>query len=238
MIKDLVLLVLGALIAKIQSRYRGELLYLCRNDRIFTPTAVGNQDIKILYKKRAINALSISKILVVNNTQHILRQEDVIGDGLCIKENKEGKFLRIDLQNHTDKQNVYSIPISKDRKKVTISFKYLNPGDAWLFQVFHTGVSSEDLICQCNAAGITATKKIKIYGKPFVELVVSFPIQLLLIFAMFGLGLECYRYGGFMILLAVLVWIGMACLVWLVFSSWELQYRFCGWYKLARKNGF
>lgn len=117
MIKDLVLLVLGALIAKIQSRYRGELLYLCRNDRIFTPTAVGNQDIKILYKKRAINALSISKILVVNNTQHILRQEDVIGDGLCIKENKEGKFLRIDLQNHTDKQNVYSIPISKDRKK-------------------------------------------------------------------------------------------------------------------------
>lgn len=238
MIKDLILLVVGALIAKIQSRYRGELLYLCRNDRIFTPTTVGNQDIKILYKSRAINALSVSKVLIVNNSQHVLKQEDLAGEGLCIKEKAGGKILRVDLQNHTDKQNVYSLPISRDRKKVTISFKYLNPGEAWLLQIFHTGQSSSDLICQCNAAGITSVKKIKIEGRALWELIVSLPIQLLIIAAAFGLGYACYQEGKFMILLAIFFWVATLSFVWGVFSSWELQHRFSGWYKLARKNGF
>lgn len=175
-IKFIAGLLIGHIMTEIQNRYRGEILYLCRNEELIIPKGVGIQDVQILYKQQPIESLSVAKILIVNNSQHVLEKRDLDNEGLCIKTTGKADILRIDWQSSTDTDNVYELPVSTDKKSVAIKFHHLNPGNAWLFQVFHTGESSHSITCSCSAAGITNTRRISIEGRSIWELLFFTPV--------------------------------------------------------------
>lgn len=231
-------MLLGCIINEIQNRYRGEILYLCRNEELVVPKGVGIQDIQILYKQQPIDRLSVAKLLIVNNSQHVLEKRDLDNEGLCIKTAGEANILRIDWQNSTDTDNVYALPVSADKKSVAIKFHHLNPGNAWLFQVFHTGKSSNSLTCICSAAGITNTKKVSIEGRSVWELAFLIPLQALFLLLLIAISLTCCEKGGWMMCPAILLWAIIVALIIGFVSLWEFNYRFKGWYKMAQKNGF
>lgn len=237
-IKFIGTLLLGCIISELQSKYRGELLYLCRNERLLTPVGVKNQDVKIIYKRRKIKALSVAKILIVNNSQHVLKETDLSGKGLLIKQIGEGKILRVDIQKSVDMDNIYSSCITPDRKNVSIKFHHMNPGESYLFQVFHTGLYSDDLICQCTAAGIINVRNICIEGKSNREFLLMIPFQFLFFLFLSAIGLDFFEKGGWISWVGIFLWVFIVLLVWKIVSLWELDYRFKKWYKIARDNGF
>ena len=229
---------LGCIGNELTGRYRGEVQYLCRNERLITPKGSGVQDVEILYKKQPIETLSVAKMLIINNSQKELTKKDLYRGGLQIKATGKGKILRVDFLESTDSSNIYQADIDNNGKIAYIKFHHINPGNAWLFQIFHTGQSGKELACECNATGITKTRKIMIIGKNIGELLLLLPFQIFCYAFLLAIGLiMCEKSGG----LHWLFIFPLLLIVALVFSyvlTWELPERFTGWYKLARKNGF
>lgn len=235
---SIVLLLLGCVLNEIQNKYQGEMLYLCRNERLITPNKIGNQDIQILYKKQPIESLSVAKLLIVNNTKQALKNTDLSKEGFVIKTQGDGKILRIDLQNSTDTSNVYELPIEANKKTVSVKFHHLNPGDSWLFQVFHTGKSSDDLLCSCSAAGIIKTKRISIIGHSFSDLIITTIFHFILYMVLIAISISLIEKGKIIAWSSIIPIGFLILLIKIMVSSWELDYRFNGWYKMAQKNGF
>ena len=231
-------MLLGCIATELAQKYRGEILYLCRNERLITPKGSSVQEVEILYKKQPIEALSIAKVLIINNSQSALKKNDLCKSGLQIKSTGKGKILRIDFLNSTDSSNIYEAVITKNGKTASIKFHHMNPANAWLLQIFHTGVSQEEIECECNATGITKTRKKAIIGKSWLELLLLLPFQFCLYSFLFVIGLIICEKAGWIHWFFIIPWsIIMYCVVSYVLS-WELSERFSGWYKFARKNGF
>lgn len=231
-------LIIGCIISTIQNKYRGEILYLCRTETLVLPVKIGIQDIQILYKKQPISTLSVSKLLLVNNSQHIVKKSDIAKNEFYISISKGNKILRIDCINNTDTKNIYNLSISENQEKVFIKFHYLNPGDSWLFQIFHTSQYSQDIQCTCCGAGITNTKRISILCHPWWEIAFLLFVHFVVCTIFIVIGLELCEKAGFLQYLCIFPWFLTILFVISFVKLCELDYRFTGWYKFAQKNGF
>lgn len=237
--KDILIAIFSALIGAIlQKRHRGKLLWLLKNERLITPD-IGDPAIKIYYKTKVIKGLSIAKILVVNDGQRPLTQQDFVnGKGIVIAGKEHCRLLRIDVVEHTDTGNVYTTCISKDRRSAIIKFHHFNAGDAFLLQIFHTGKLGKDLECSCSATGISTTERISIIGHTYCDLIVTTILQSVFCMGIFGLSVSWISQGGIKLWLSPILLLLIILVVFVAIASWEFEYRFKGWYKIARKNGF
>lgn len=229
---------IGALLQKFQNKFKGELLWLRRNERLITPN-IGDPAIKIYYKTKIIKSLSVAKILLINYSQSALKIEDFPeGKGITIIGKEHCRILRIDVVDHTDTDNTYNTSISKDHTSAMIKFHHFNPGDAILLQIFHTGTSANCLHCKCNAAGITNIKKIAIYGMTTRDLIGSLIFKSMILFVLMGMGLSYWEESGWWHWVSLFPWAIGLMYVWLIIIPFDLQYRFKNWYKMAKKNNF
>lgn len=237
--KDIILIIFSTLLGAIlQKRNKGRILWLRKNERLITPN-IGDPAIKIYYKTKIIKGLSIAKILIVNDSQTDLTQQSFVnGKGIIIDGKGFCRLLRIDISEHTDTGNNYSTCIDKDRKRAIIKFHHFNSGDAFLLQIFHTGKQADNLECTCSATGISATEKISIAGHTYFDLIVTTILQSVFCMGIFGLGLSWISQGGIKLWLSPILFLLIILVVMASIASWELEYRFKGWYKIARKNGF
>lgn len=237
-IKFIVTLLIGYMIREIQNKYRGEIVYLCRNERLVVPQGLPNQDVQILYKQQPIERLSVAKIMIINNSNYAIKKADLVKGGLFIKGRENTHILRIDSQNNTNTGNIYKLLISDDQQNTEIKFHYFNPGDTWLFQVFHTGKDKEDLICCCFAAGITHTKKIILSGRSSYNIIISTILQMFFCLVLLLASIDLFVAGGWRAMVSIL----LVFLIVLSIYSWvlslDLNYRFKSWYKTAIENRF
>lgn len=229
---------LGCIGNELTRRYRGEVQYLCRNERLITPKGSGVQDVEILYKKQPIETLSVAKMLIINNSQKELTENDLYKGGLQIKATGKGKILRVDFLDSTDSSNIYQADIDNNGKIAYIKFHHINPGNAWLFQIFHTGQSGKELTCECNATGITKTQRIMIIGKSARELLLLLPLQISFYIFLLSLAFRICESTGWLHWFFPLPLFILITLILINVIVWELPKRFTGWYKLAQKNGF
>ena len=133
----IVSLLVGAVLQKIQSRFCGEILYLCRNEKLVVPSGKTPSDVHILYKKRVISGLSVAKFLIINDSQNPLRLEDLTSQqGLRIETCEGYKILRADIISHSDSENSFNLEVPKGRKAIFLKFHHLNPGECLLIQIF------------------------------------------------------------------------------------------------------
>lgn len=228
----------GCIFTEIQNRYRGEILYLCRNEHLLTPKRINVQDIQILYKQQTIESLSVAKVLIVNNSQHVLKQTDLNNEGLCVKTVGKTEILRVDLQNNIDNKKICTTTITSNQKNVIIKFHHMNPGDAWLFQIFHTGIDADDLICKCSAAGITKTRKVVLNSFSISDLIFTTMLEFVVCIGLLDLSSSFIAQSGIKTFIGIVLLLLLVLFIVGIVISWELEYRFKNWYKIARKNGF
>ena len=237
--KDILLSIFSALVGAIlQKRYSNKLLWLRKSERLITPD-IGDPAVKIYYKKKVIKSLSVAKILIINDSQTALvPQSFVNGKGIVIEGKGKCRLLRIDVVEHSDAGNKYSVCISKDHKSAIVKFHHFNPSDTFLLQIFHTGKQENDLNCTCSASGISKTERISIRGNSLADVIFTTIFQFIFCMCLLGLSLSWAEQGGIKLWLSVGVLLLIVLFVIITVLYWELEYRFTNWYKMARKNRF
>lgn len=237
--KDILIAIFSALFGSIlQRRYNNKLLWLLKNERLITPD-ISDSAIKIYYKTRVIKSLSVAKMLIINDSQTALTPKSFVNEkGIIIEGKEKCRLLRIDVIDHTDVGNKYSVCISKDSKSAIVKFHHFNPSDTFLLQIFHTGKNGDDLECSCSATGISSIEKIYISGRTYFDLVVTTLLQIVFSIVLFGASISWAAQGGIKSWLSVILLLLIVLLVIISVPSWELEYRSKKWYKIALKNRF
>ncbi|MDR2207263.1 MAG: hypothetical protein LBE36_14025 [Flavobacteriaceae bacterium] len=104
------------------------------------------ETVEILYSKKKIKNLSVSKIAFWNNGRETITSDDVASKNtvrLVIEENYI--FLDANIIYRKNQANDFDIKISDDNKSIDISFEYFDFGEGIVIQVFHTGNHSANI---------------------------------------------------------------------------------------------
>jgi len=103
--------------------------------------------VEILYSKKKVQNLSISKIAFWNDGREPIKYKDDVPqkDTVRLVIENEYKFLDAKIIYQKNPANNFHIKISNDKKKINIYFDYCDFEQGVVIQVFHTGSYSKDI---------------------------------------------------------------------------------------------
>src|ERR1700675_5058659 len=101
--------------------------------------------LEVLFDKKAVEALTISKIAVWNSGSDPLRKEDFPqAEPICINVGKKLEILEASIIQTSSRTCGCAI-VRKARNCFEIGFEFLDPNDGLVVQIAHTGTSSQEV---------------------------------------------------------------------------------------------
>lgn len=111
--------------------------------------------LKIIFKEKEINSLSLAQIKIINTGNVALRDED-IAPSKKITIHLLNKAEILDISCPLQKNKTTTINITKvDDNTVNIIFDFMNPSDYIYLKIIHTGVSKSDISITASIIGET-----------------------------------------------------------------------------------
>lgn len=117
-------------------------------------------DLRLLYKEKVIDDLSITRFAIWNSGSEVLKHSDIVETNALqiIADNDSVKILDAIIIKQSDTSNRFLVE-EKNDKVVKFSFNYANKQDGIVVQIIHTGEASS-LKLGCKIKGGSAPKKI------------------------------------------------------------------------------
>ena len=138
-------------------------VYISRTTRLFDNRVSAIDNLEVLYDKKRLSSLSITKIVFWNRGRDTIRGKEIAQmDKLRIVSSQENdssgvfEILTCVFPDDTNKANNFRVQIAEDKKTVLLDFDYMNFNDGIVIKLIHTGVSSVSL-----KGSIQAVKTIK-----------------------------------------------------------------------------
>lgn len=134
-------------------------VYRCRTTRLITSSINQIDELDILYDKKKLNALSITKVALWNAGRDTISWSDVSElDRLRISIGSDYEILSCVILKQTRIANNFSVQIADDKKSIYISFDYFDHNEGVVLKIRHTGSSSSEISVN---GSIKAVQKIK-----------------------------------------------------------------------------
>ncbi len=125
---------------------RKEPRYFFRSNNLVSGNARNLSPLKIMYKEKQINNVTVSKVCFWNNGNETCRREDIASvDPLCVSMLNKSEILQASIIFKKTDANNFGIHPATDNRSLYITFDYLDKNDGGIIQIVHTGKSSEDL---------------------------------------------------------------------------------------------
>lgn len=129
-----------------RSRKKRIPIYRCRTTRLITSSIKQIDELDILYGKKKLNALSITKIVLWNAGRETISGSDVSEvDRLRISIGSDYEILSCDILNQTKIANNFSVQIADNKKNIYLAFDYFDHNEGVVLKIRHTGSSSSDI---------------------------------------------------------------------------------------------
>jgi hypothetical protein len=110
--------------------------------------------LQISYKGQIISNLTVSRLIVWNDGVETIDKNDVVkSDPLRLECVSNNHILDANVIFQNNQSNQILITIGKQGAEAKISFDYLDKNDGAIFQIFHTGKSSDDLVIKGKIKG-------------------------------------------------------------------------------------
>jgi hypothetical protein len=103
------------------------------------------EDLKIKYKEKDIENLSVSKILFWNNGSETIDKTDTLEDlpiTICANEEKEVEILDVKVLETNNFASDFSAVLLNGGRFAVLSFEYLDSQDGAIIQAIHTGTGA------------------------------------------------------------------------------------------------
>ncbi len=104
------------------------------------------KSMKMLYEDEQIENLTVTKIAILNRGRKSIRREDVsTSEPIQIHISEGYKILDAKFISIIEKANQFNIRLTKDRSHFIVDFEYMDKDQGVVIQMFHTGLSDEDI---------------------------------------------------------------------------------------------
>ena len=159
-------IVIAALISWFFARnMKAKISYCCHHNNIVKNNKTLVDGLKIKFKNKPIETLSVSRFLIFNNGKKVIMGNDVSSNDMFGIKLTNGEILTAEVMNHNDN---FSKPQLQQigKNKLKIKFHHINPKGAILIQLSHTAPDKSDVQVECCAAGLDKVKKVSINKTP------------------------------------------------------------------------
>ena len=121
-----------------------EPVYFIKNERIIYSYQSTVPNLKITYKKKTIEDLSISTVLFYNRGAETITQQDIdTVNHLRIVANNDVKILDVTIEKYNNPASNFNVILNNNQ--AIINFDYINKNQGVVIFVTHTGKSNEDI---------------------------------------------------------------------------------------------
>ena len=118
------------------------------------------EDLKLSFREKEIEDLTITKLAIWNSGNQEIRQEDIASEGpLRIISTGDANILAVSILTQSDPSNQFLVTL-KNEKEALIQFEYVNCKDGIVLQVLHSG-DSANITFDCKIKGGTGTQGTK-----------------------------------------------------------------------------
>lgn len=125
-------------------------------------------DLDVLYDGQIVERLSISRILFWNRGADTIRRADIAAaDPLRIQAVEDATILDVEVLQTNSIASQLSATLATDKKSAPVDFEFLDQGQGAVFQVVHSGLTSEDIQVVGTVVGSGQPCQHKI---PFIDL--------------------------------------------------------------------
>lgn len=144
-----------------------EPVYSIKSNNIVSGSISKFENLKVLYKDREIENLTISKILFFNRGNETITSNDLKTINPIKFGSETSRVLDASLIQVNNHSNNIKVDFNKDTEYIDIDFDYLDHNQGFVVQVIHTGTSSVDL--DLEGAIIGVQKPIRLDPKEFTR---------------------------------------------------------------------
>lgn len=135
--------------------------YAMKTETLIAGYSAKFEDLKILYKDKQIENLSVSRIAFWNNGIETIELNDIAPKApLVVFAEDEVEILDAKVLQQTNRSNDFSIHLLDNNKFAQILFDYIDKGQGAVFQVIHTGTSPFDIADLIIWGDIKGAKKV------------------------------------------------------------------------------
>lgn len=130
-------------------------VYRSRTTRIIRSAVNRIDSLEVLYDKKRLNALTITKVAFWNAGKETISNTDISGnDKLRLEIKEDFEFLSCDIVTQTKKANNFRCCIEADKKTILLEFDYLDFDEGVVLKIRHTGSSNEDVYVSGSIKGV------------------------------------------------------------------------------------
>lgn len=138
---------------------KAKISYCCHHNNIVKNNKTSIDGLKIKFKNKPIETLSVSRFLIFNSGKKVLMGSDVSSNDMFGIKLTKGEILAAKIINNNDD---FSKPQLKliGKSKMKINFHHINPRGAVLVQLAHTAPGKDGVQLVCCAAGLNKVKRV------------------------------------------------------------------------------
>jgi hypothetical protein len=131
-----------------------EPIYIVSNFRLIQNNVPQMNGLKISYKDQIIENLSVSNIVFWNKGTETIDNQDIIKqDPLRIECSENNHILEATVIRSNKLANQLSLEVRDSGKAAYVTFEYLDKNNGGIFQIIHTGISSNDIFFKGELKG-------------------------------------------------------------------------------------
>jgi len=117
-------------------------------------------DLQVLFKAKNLKNLTISKILLWNDGNETISSQDLETiNPLRIISKDDAEILDVKVLQINNKSSQITTKVDENNNQIKINFDYLDKNQGAVFQVIHTGLSSNDLCIVGDIKGVLSFNK-------------------------------------------------------------------------------
>ena len=159
-------IVVAALISWFFARIaKAKISYCCHHNNIVKNNKTSIDGLKIKFKNKPIETLSVSRFLIFNSGRKVIMGKDVSSNDMFGIRLTKGEILTAKIINNNGDFSEPRLQTIR-KSKLKIKFHHINPRGAILIQVSHTAPDKSDVQVECRAAGLNKVKKVSVNPTP------------------------------------------------------------------------
>ncbi len=130
--------------------------------------------VEILYQGQTVKNLSLSKVALWNSGSDTINSEDIAPkDPLKLVITKGTKLLAAQIIYSTNSINNFSLTPDLQSGEIGISFDYFDRNEGIVIQIYHTGVSNDNVILSGTVKGVSRVVKASTEEDYYLHLVTA-----------------------------------------------------------------
>ena len=147
--------------------------YLIRNTNLVRDGVQSVEEVSVMYESKRVPNLSVARIVFWNAGRETIDAADVVEkDSIRVSARHGVEILSIKVLTQNEPTNNFIVVLNAKKRHASVVFDFIDKGQGVVLQIFHTGVSADDIVFSGRIKGCGVV--VKIDERPFLLRVLQF----------------------------------------------------------------